>query len=765
MRKLSAFLVGMGVGFCWSTSGLAADHFVSLDGGNLAPFTSWVTAATNIQDAIDAAATGEVVWVTNGLYSAGGKVMAGDLTNRVTLDKALTVRSVNGPFVTIIQGAWDPAATNGPLAVRCAWLTNGASLIGFTLQRGATRNLGTQTTLESGGGVWSSALSANVANCIILSNAAFSSGCGAYGGTLNGCAIIGNVGSANAHGSTSANLTSCTVVSNSCGGPFAGSYTNCILYFNQSQNSSGQLSYCCTTPTPPGGGNIVGPPQLLGDGIHLGSSSPCLAAGTNAVSGSDIDGQPWATLPSIGCDEWYGSPLKTQPKVSYSIDPVGFSIGVTLVRSDPFICSWIRNGIALANDGHFSGSQTTNLTASGVSLSDAGAYQIVISNAFGMGTGAVLVVVHCVDAGGTNPTAPFLDWSTAANKVQDAIDAALPGEIVLVTNGIYADGGKVMGGDLTNRVALDKPILMHGVNGATHTTIQGLWDPATTNGPAAVRCAWLTNGAVLSGFTLQGGATRASSSSPDAQEIGGGVIGNSSNAIVVNCLIQNNSAGFAGGGASQVSLVRCALMRNSAAGTAGSAFGGGAYVCNMTNCTVSGNFSSRSGGGASGSFLRNCALTQNVAFQNGGGVDSGTLINCTLAANSAGQANSPGQGGGAYLATLTNCIVYGNKVLYPTYASTSNYYSGALNFCCAGPLPPGAGNIASNPQFLSDGLHLASTSPCRGAGSTSAARGTDIDGQPWASPVSIGCDEWLPNPIILGAPQVNVSGTPPLLNL
>jgi len=167
----------------------AAELFVSPAGQSVPPYASWSDAATTIQDAIDAASAGDVVWVTNGFYATGGKVTAGDLTNRVALDKAVTVQSVNGPLVTVIQGAWDPA-TNGPLAIRCAWVTNGALLQGFTLQGGATRTVG--TGVANGGGVFCTSTGATVANCLILSNAAASGG-GAYQATLNNCLIITSI--------------------------------------------------------------------------------------------------------------------------------------------------------------------------------------------------------------------------------------------------------------------------------------------------------------------------------------------------------------------------------------------------------------------------------------------------------------------------------------------------------------------------------------------------------------------------------------------
>ena len=55
---------------------------------------------------MNAAASGDTVLVTNGVYSAGATVTPGYvLTNRVCITNAITVQSVNGPTNTFIVGA------------------------------------------------------------------------------------------------------------------------------------------------------------------------------------------------------------------------------------------------------------------------------------------------------------------------------------------------------------------------------------------------------------------------------------------------------------------------------------------------------------------------------------------------------------------------------------------------------------------------------------------------------------------------------------
>ena len=140
----------------------ATTHYVDLNSTNpISPYTSWETAATNIQDAILHSTAGDAVLVTNGIYQYGNTA-----NSRIATYTALTVQSVNGPAFTCIQGYQVPGTTNGSSAVRCAFLASGATLSGFTLTGGAT------PAASYAGGVYCTATNCFVTNCVIAGNAA-----------------------------------------------------------------------------------------------------------------------------------------------------------------------------------------------------------------------------------------------------------------------------------------------------------------------------------------------------------------------------------------------------------------------------------------------------------------------------------------------------------------------------------------------------------------------------------------------------------------
>ena len=211
--KTNVFVLVVGSLFCMALMASATTRYVNLNNAAPAPpYTNWSTAATNIQDAVDAAETGDVIWVTNGVYATGAREVYG-MSNRVAVTQAVTVQSVNGPAVTTIAGYQEPDTTNGATAVRCVYLTNGAVLAGFTLTNGATQLSGDYYQDQWGGGVLSESASAVVSNCVLTGNSAYIGG-GANDGTLNNCTLTGNSAQygGGAYGST---LNNCTLAGNS----------------------------------------------------------------------------------------------------------------------------------------------------------------------------------------------------------------------------------------------------------------------------------------------------------------------------------------------------------------------------------------------------------------------------------------------------------------------------------------------------------------------------------------------------------------------
>jgi hypothetical protein len=328
-----------------------------------------------------------------------------------------------------------------------------------------------------------------------------------------------------------------------------------------------------------------------------------------------------------------------------------------------------------------------------------------------------------VSLASTNPVPPYADWSTAATNIQDAVDASTNGDLILVTNGVYATGGRTWYGQGgTNRVTLTNAVTLQSINGPAVTLIVGSQvagaGTAVTN---AVRCVLMGNNAVLSGFTL----TNGEAGSAEVPVGGGGVVFGNRFGVgtVTNCvLIGNLVPDSYGGGAYFVALINCQIVGNHAL------YGGGAYGGTLNACTVSNN-TALNGGGVYSATLTNCILCNNSAVNIGGGAAGSILANCTVVSNSANEG-----GGISYLTspfTLANCVVY-----YNTAQIGANYYNlGTLNYCCTTPFPSGGfGNITNEPAFANlpnSDFHLQSISSCINSGNNAyVTSATDLDGNP-----------------------------------
>jgi hypothetical protein len=393
---------------------------------------------------------------------------------------------------------------------------------------------------------------------------------------------------------------------------------------------------------------------------------------------------------------------------------------------------WFFNGMPLTDGGQISGSTSPTLSILDVQSTNVGVYTVDITNLISatnsQPASLTLASIRYVNISNTTAEPPYITWSTASTDIQSAVDISTNGDLILVTNGLYQTGGEVAYGVAgTNRVTINTAITVQSVNGPAVTTIQGYQIPGITNGENSVRCAFLTDNAMLVGFTLTGGASQIFVN-------GGGVYCQSTAGILSNCIITGNWAVGAGGGVYQGTLFNCIVSQNFAsAGTGQSVSGGGVYGGNLINCVVISNFVQGLGGGVCASTLTNCVIADNSdspaanpggSPYEGGGAYQGTLINCTITGNSAPT------GGGTYDANLVNCVDYYNSA---TSAST-NYSGGTFSYCCTTPAPGGTGNITNAPLFVNEAegdFHLQPDSPCINAGDNGPVATTyDLDGNP-----------------------------------
>jgi len=199
----------------------AATLYVDINSTNgTPPYATWETAATNIQDAVNITSEGDTVLVTNGVYNQGTANFSYFETNIVFVTNGITVRSVNGAEVTIIDGRG---------SVRCALLLATNSLLdGFTLVNGRSPYGG------AGVDVWYG----TVDHCIIVSNYAAASNGNSGGGAIvaDGAKLLNSTVAWN----------SCTNMTDGAGGGiscfgYAAAITNCTIVFNTAVTYGGGI--------------------------------------------------------------------------------------------------------------------------------------------------------------------------------------------------------------------------------------------------------------------------------------------------------------------------------------------------------------------------------------------------------------------------------------------------------------------------------------------------------------------------------------------
>jgi len=699
-------------------------HYVATSGAGMWPYLSWTRAATNIQQAVDVAAPGDTVLVSNGVYAAGSVEPPGRASHaRVSVTNAITLRGVNGPAETRIQGAVDSKTGGfGSHAVRCLYLDGDAFVSGFTLEAGHTADSGTGEVWDRSGGAVLFDGAGCLSNCVLASNAAAYGGgacCFKNGGSLLDSCVISNAAllGGGVYCVGDGLVDRAEILANSATNGAGGAY---LLIGGRIANS---LIADNSTPNEVGGVHCQGEDCNLQNVTIAGNNAGISKGGLAAYDGGTV----WNsivqqnTAPSTP-DLWMaGSPTV---QVAFCCAPGLSAEGC--ITNDPLFVDAAQGDYRLEVRSPCRDAAATGLLYGTHDLDgqpriadgtpDIGAYEV--QN------------VHFVSLSGAH-RAPFVVWADAATNIQAAVDVAEAGHIVLVTNGVYALGGAAMPGRLIlNRVLLTNAVTVRSVNGPGMTTIRG-----DGTGGAQTRCAYLGHGAEISGFRLENGTTRSDGHST-FDGCGAGAFlyegGGVSNCVVANCDAGIRAGGglfFYDGG----SAVRCTVLSNRAER------GAGAFV-------------------AADGTISDCLFAENTADDLGGGIacdQGGTVVNCTVARNQADR------GGGVYAydaATFVNSIIYTN-IASPSYENYWNEGSGyAYKYCCLAPLIPDTGNTNADPAFVdlpNGDYHLTPKgSPCIDAGDDAAVLfGLDLDGASriGGKAVDMGAYEY-------GQPEVTITG-------
>jgi len=608
---------------------------------------SWRSAKKTLNSAIAKAMDGATIVVTNGVYSPID-----------TRGKTLTIRSVNGPLETVIDGR-DQAqcAILGGSKYVSGYRVFDTNVVvsGFMLRNGhAERKLvnGVYQGDIYGGGAYGGVLT----NCYLIGNRA-TYGAGAYGCKLYDCLVARNEASYEGGGLYICDAINCRIEYNRAergAGMYQGNAVGCLIEHNRSASYGGGIYL----------GSLLNCTVVDNKCRSYGGAGTYRSAMTNSIVWGNVRISDGATYNTDGgsavrsCiqtpDSYYNAKI-TLDSYSISSDPkfVDSDSGIYMLSSSS---PCLNRGVVVEN--------LTSVDMLGRARvqdgsPDCGAYEgvpseYVIAGAVD-GVGLVDRRIALVESGSTarfaaiaidrdfdsflvdgsevsrsmvyeweNVTSNgkivarfrnadiFVDanrpddsgdgktWMTAKRTLNGAVNSVYEGESIIVTNGIY-----------TAVNTLGKKIVLRSVEGASKTIIDG----GGTN-----RCANLTGtyvvtsgygaGSTLMGFTLQNGYSTSTA--------GGAYYG-----TLVNCIVRGNKAETSGGGVYYSALTNCVIASNMAN------IGGGIHYGRAFNCSIVGNRANKSNSGVYGSYCRDSVIWGNrLRNCDTSDVQSGSFFNC-----------------------------------------------------------------------------------------------------------------------------------------
>jgi predicted outer membrane repeat protein len=325
-----------------------------------------------------------------------------------------------------------------------------------------------------------------------------------------------------------------------------------------------------------------------------------------------------------------------------------------------------------------------------------------------------------------------LDKDYCYARIQEAIDDADNGDVIVVSTGTYTGSGNrdldFCGKPITVRSTdpADWDVVEATVidcNGTRSEPHRGFHFHSGEDADSVIAGLTITNGYgdVNEGYYVGGGVFCDANSSPtiknclisgngaDEDDVDGGGIAcyNSASPHIIDCIITDNKAEWSGGISwydSTATMEGCIISNN----TAGSS-GGAMYFYQDADVAIS-----------------NCTISNNSADNDGGGM-------CNYQSDP----------------NIVNTILWGNQA--GGSGDQIRNYSGApsLTYCDVQGGSSGQGNINSDPCFVgadANNFHLGAGSPCinRGDPNGDYAGRTDIDGDPRlvGSRADIGADEF-----------------------